>query len=144
MRRLLYIKMRRRCDNLILLEPAVGVMRQGLATLLRSSPGINVVAEAADGEQAVTLALQFQPQVVLMDYSMPLLNGEQATRRIKRQAPGIAVMGLSTYGDRQTQHRMLVAGAQAYVSKDVQIGDLMKVIKECAACRGRAAPGGRG
>lgn len=75
------------------------VMRQGLAALRRNQPEITVVAEASDGQQAVDFALQYRPAVVLMDYSMPLLNGAEATRKIKQEVPEIAVIGLSMYSD---------------------------------------------
>jgi CheY-like chemotaxis protein len=107
------------------------VMRQGLASLLRNQPDIEVVAEAEDGEQAVAYALQYRPAVVLMDYSMPLLNGMDATRRIKNEAPDIAVIGLSMYAALDTKKRMLEAGAQAYLTKDVQAKELIAAIKQC-------------
>lgn len=107
------------------------VMRQGLAALLRNHPDITVVAEAADGEQAVAAALRFLPTVVLMDYSMPLLNGADATRRIKKEAPDIDVIGLSMYSDSGTQKEMLAAGARAFLKKDVQANELITAIRSC-------------
>jgi signal transduction histidine kinase/CheY-like chemotaxis protein len=108
------------------------VMRQGLASLLRNQPGIEVVAEAEDGEQAVALALKFHPTVVLMDFSMPRLNGIDATRRIKTETPEVEVIGLSMYAASDTKKRMLEAGAQSYLTKDVQAKELIAAIKQCA------------
>lgn len=108
------------------------VMRQGLAALLRNQPEITVVAEASDGQQAVDFALQYRPAVVLMDYSMPLLNGAEATRKIKQEVPEIGVIGLSMYSDQGTRKEMMDAGAQAFLQKDVQANDLIAAIKRCA------------
>lgn len=107
------------------------VMRQGLAALLRSQPGIEVVAEASDGEQAVSLALQLQPDVILMDYSMPLMSGAEATRMIKAQAPHILVIGLSMYDGQNERKQMQDAGARTYLKKDVQAAELIAAIKQC-------------
>jgi len=114
------------------------VMRQGLASLLENQPDIMVVAEAADGERAVALALQFRPAVVLMDFAMPRLNGADATRRIKNEAPEIAVIGLSMYGAQDIEKSMLDAGAQTYLTKDVQARELIATIKQCANLRLKA------
>lgn len=108
------------------------VMRQGLAALLRNTPEITVVAEASDGQQAVDFALQYRPTVVLMDYSMPLLNGADATQKIKQEVPDIAVIGLSMFGDQGTRKEMIDAGAQSFLQKDVQADELITAIKRCA------------
>jgi CheY-like chemotaxis protein len=108
------------------------VMRQGLAALLHNQPEITVVAEASDGQQAVDFALQYRPAVVLMDYSMPLLNGADATRKIKREVPEIVVIGLSMYGDPGTRKEMMAAGARYFLQKDVQSAELIQAIKRCA------------
>ena len=113
----------------VLIADDHAVMRQGLASLLRNQPDIEVVAEAADGEQAVALALQFRPAVVLMDFSMPLLNGIEATHRIKSEAPEIEVIGLSMYAAQDKKKRMLDAGAK---TKDVQAKELIAAIKKYA------------
>jgi signal transduction histidine kinase/CheY-like chemotaxis protein len=106
------------------------VMRQGLASLIENQSDIRVVAEAADGEQAVALALHFRPAVVLMDFSMPLLNGIEATRRIKNMAPEIAVIGLSMYSSPDIQKSMMDAGAQTFMTKDIQSKELVATIKQ--------------
>jgi DNA-binding NarL/FixJ family response regulator len=73
-----------------------------------------------------------RPTVVLMDFSMPLLNGTDATRRIKNVAPEIAVIGLSMHAVQEKKKKMLDAGAQTYLTKDVQAKDLIATIKEYA------------
>jgi signal transduction histidine kinase len=93
------------------------VMRQGLTALLQNQADIRVVAEASDGEQAVAYALQLRPNLVLMDYSMPVLNGAQATRMIKNKAPDIVVIGLSMFGGGDKEKSMYAAGASAYLKK---------------------------
>lgn len=106
------------------------VMRQGLASLLQNQPDIEVLAEAENGEEAVALALHFRPAVVLMDFSMPRLNGIDATRRIKKEAPEIVVIGLYMYSAQDTKKRMLDAGAQTYLTNDVQAKELLDTIKK--------------
>jgi signal transduction histidine kinase/CheY-like chemotaxis protein len=108
------------------------VMRQGLAALLHNQPDIKVVAEASDGEEAVEYALQLRPDLVLMDYSMPGLNGPQATCMIKNKAPDIGVIGLSMYSGEDKQKKMYEAGANAFLKKDVQAAELIAAIKKHA------------
>lgn len=108
------------------------IMRQSLSHMLRNQPGIMVVAEAEDGKQAVEYALQVRPEVILMDFSMPHLNGADATRKIKDEAPGIAVIGLTMHGDSSTKKNMLQAGAHTFLTKEVQAQDLIAAIKLCA------------
>jgi DNA-binding NarL/FixJ family response regulator len=91
-----------------------------MVSLLRNQHGFDVIGEASDGEQAARMALQFRPDVVLIDFSMPLLNGVDATRKIKAAAPGIAVIGLTMFSDADTAQRMLNAGAKGFLAKDVQ------------------------
>jgi DNA-binding NarL/FixJ family response regulator len=97
--------------------------------LLQNQPDIEVLAEAQNGEEAVALALHFRPAVVLMDFAMPRLNGIDATLRIKKKAPEIVVIGLSMYNTQDTKKRMLDAGAQTYLTKDVQAKELIATIK---------------
>ncbi len=108
------------------------VMRQGLAALLQNQPDIKVVAEASNGEQAVAYALQLHPDLVLMDYSMPVLDGPQATWMIKNKAPDIGVIGLSMYSGEDKQKSMYDAGANAFLKKDVQAAELIAAIKKHA------------
>jgi len=108
------------------------IMRQSLSHMLRNQPGFEVVAEAEDGKQAVEYALQLRPAVVLMEFSMPRLNGAAAIRRIKNEAPDIAVIGLTVYGDPSTEQNMLQAGIRIFLTKNVQAKEFIAAIKQCA------------
>lgn len=89
--------------------------RQALRALLATWPELTVVGEAANGQEAVWLVSQIQPDVVLMDLRMPVLDGVQATQRIKRQWPGVTVIVLTMYVTEQSA--ALTAGADAFVIK---------------------------
>jgi CheY-like chemotaxis protein len=93
------------------------VIRRGLADVLRERAEIEVVGEASDGEEAVTMALETQPDVILMDVSMPKLNGAEATRRIKSQLPRTRVIGLSMHEEPAVAAAMRDAGAERYLWK---------------------------
>jgi PAS domain S-box-containing protein len=107
------------------------VVRQGLAALLRDDGGIDVIGEAADGRQAVDLAWRLRPDVVIMDVLMPLMNGDEATRQIKRQMPRTRVVALSLHDDVDIVQKMRQAGAEDFVLKTASARELL------AAVRGR-------
>lgn len=94
------------------------LFRAGVRTILSSQPDIEVVGEAADGKEAVDQALHLNPDVVLMDISMPVLKGFDAVRRIKKARPAIQVLILTVYDDEDLVARCLDAGAAGYVLKD--------------------------
>jgi two-component system response regulator NreC len=94
------------------------LFREGVKTILGAQPDIEVVGEAGDGKEAVELALRLQPDVVLMDISMPVLRGFEAVRRIRKARPGIKVLILTVYDDEDLVARCLDAGASGYVLKD--------------------------
>jgi DNA-binding NarL/FixJ family response regulator len=94
------------------------LFREGVKTLLSSQPDIEVIGEAADGQEAVDLAIRLYPQVVLMDISMPVLKGFDAVRRIKKRRPDIKILILTVYDDEDLVARCLDAGAAGYVLKD--------------------------
>src|SRR5689334_8652783 len=102
----------------ILLADDHKLVREGVRGLLAYEPDFEVIAEAADGEAAVTLAHEVHPDVVLMDVNMPKLSGIEATRRIKRDEPDVAVIALSMHGSEQMRQAMSRAGSDAYVRKD--------------------------
>lgn len=104
------------------------VLRQGLAGLLRDHSEIDVVGEAADGRQAVEVALRTHPDVILMDITMPLLNGIEATRRILDAIPSVRVIGLSMHAEADMATAMRKAGAVAYLSKDTATESLLATI----------------
>ena len=113
----------------ILLADDHNVMRRGLRLLLESQPEFEVVAEAADGKQAVEQALAVRPDVVVMDIAMPLLNGTEAAQRITESLPGTALVILSMHSDEGYVLRALKAGARGYLLKDSAEGDLIQAIK---------------
>jgi two-component system response regulator NreC len=94
------------------------LFREGVKTILNSQPDIRVIGEAADGEQSVARAIELDPDVVLMDISMPLLKGFDAVRRIRKTRPNIKVLILTVSDDEDLVARCLDAGAAGYVLKD--------------------------
>jgi DNA-binding NarL/FixJ family response regulator len=112
------------------------VVRAGLVQLLATFGGVELVGAAADGEEAVALCAERQPDVVLMDLEMPALDGIEATRRIRSSQPGVAVVVLTSFSDRERILRALDAGAAGYLLKDAEPAELLRAIE--AAARGEA------
>lgn len=112
------------------------VVRAGLVQLLATFAGVELVGAAADGEEAVTLCADRVPDVVLMDLEMPVLDGIEATRRIRSAQPGVAVVVLTSFSDRERILRALDAGAAGYLLKDAEPAELRRAIE--AAARGEA------
>jgi DNA-binding NarL/FixJ family response regulator len=104
-------------------------VRQGTRELLEQQDDLEVVAEAADGQQAVQFALRDRPDVVIMDFAMPKLNGIEATRHIKAVAPGIAILVLTAYDSDQYIFAFLEAGAAGYLLKDVSVETLIDAVR---------------
>ncbi len=113
----------------VLLADDHAVVRQGTRELLDREKDVNVIAEASDGREAVQLAIRERPDVVVMDFAMPELNGIEATRQIKAVAPGIAVLVLTAYDSHQYIFAFLEAGAAGYLLKDVQVDELVQAIR---------------
>jgi DNA-binding NarL/FixJ family response regulator len=111
------------------------IVREGLCSLLSREPWIRVVGEAADGPTTVRLARESAPDVIIMDVSMPDLNGIEATRRIVAEVPAVRILALSMYGDRRFVAHMLEAGARGYLLKDCTGEDLVKAIRVVIANR---------
>ena len=112
----------------ILLADDHTVMRAGLRLLLERQPHLTVVGEAADGRQAVELAQQQRPDVVIMDIAMPHMNGVEAARQIVNHSPETAVAILSMHSDESYVIRSLKAGARAYLLKDSAEADLLEAV----------------
>lgn len=111
-------------------------MRRGLRLLLESQPGFTVVAEAADGREAIAQAEAAKPDVAVLDIAMPNLNGIDASQRINAALPDTAIVILSMHSDEGYVLRALKAGAKAYLLKDSAEGDLIDAIK--AVSEGKA------
>lgn len=108
------------------------IVRQGLKALLNSEKSISILGEAQTGREAVELAAQLRPMVVIMDLAMPRLNGAEATRQILKAAPSTKVIVLSTYGDDEHVQQALAAGAAAYLLKQTAAEDVIDAIREVA------------
>jgi DNA-binding NarL/FixJ family response regulator len=113
------------------------VVREGLQMLLGLLPGIEVVGAAADGEEAVRLAVARAADVVLMDLRMPRMDGIEATRRLAEARPAARVIALTTYADEPTVLGALRAGARGYLTKDAGAEEISRAI--AAVARGEAA-----
>ena len=105
------------------------LFREGVKTILNAQPTLEVVGEASDGKEAVDVAMKLNPDVVLMDISMPVLRGFEATRRLKRARPFIKVLILTVYGDEDLVTRCLDAGAEGYILKDTPPVQLVYAIE---------------
>jgi two-component system response regulator NreC len=117
----------------ILLADDHKIMREGLRSLLERQSGVEVIAEAENGRTAVRLCRELKPHVVIMDITMPDLNGIEATRQIISENPGIKVVGLSVHSDRQFVEGMLKAGASGYLLKDCAFQDVISAVHAAAA-----------
>jgi len=104
------------------------IVRQGLRSLLDQQAGIEVVAEAENGRQAVRIAEQLRPDVVLMDFSMPDLNGLEATRQIKQRVPDVKVLILTRHVNKEYIESILRAGASGYLIKKSAVDELVIAI----------------
>ncbi len=125
----------------VLLADDHGLVRRGFRRILEDDPEIRVVGEAADGAEAVKLAQQFEPQVVVMDMAMPGLNGMQACIEILRVLPKTGVLILSMYSEDNYVRNAMKAGAKGYILKDAMDIDLAAAVKKVAAGQKVVGPG---
>jgi len=116
----------------ILIADDHDTVRLGLRNILESHPDWEVVAEAADGKDAISMSLQIKPDVAVLDYSMPLINGAEATRRIRERLPKTEVLIFSIHDEELVVTELLKAGARAYVLKSDFKYDLINAV-ECLA-----------
>ncbi len=104
------------------------VMRQGLIKLVKGQPAIHVVGEASNGREAMEMARLLQPDLMVMDISMPEMDGIEATRRIKEEMPDVRIIGLTMHNDPQLFASMQQAGAEMTLSKTTSAAELVKAI----------------
>ncbi len=120
----------------VLLVDDQALFREGLRTLLSLQPGLEIVGEAVHGEEAVRRVKELGPQVVLMDLRMPVLDGVEATRRVRASNPRCQVIVLTTFDDDEEVFEALRAGAVGYLLKDAPSEKLVEAIR--AAARGES------
>jgi two-component system response regulator DegU len=113
----------------VLIADDHALVREGIGLLLQFDEGFEVVAEAANGHEALELAQKHTPDVVLMDVNMPEMDGIEATRRLKEVLPGVHVIGLSMHEQGDLAESMREAGADGYISKAAPSDELLKAIR---------------
>jgi DNA-binding NarL/FixJ family response regulator len=116
------------------------IVRQGLAALLKTVPGFEVLGEAADGEQAVELYRKHRPDVTLMDLRLPKMNGVEAITRIREGSPHARIVVLTTYDGDEDIYRALQAGAKGYLLKGMDLAELSEAIRTVHAGKTRIPP----
>jgi DNA-binding NarL/FixJ family response regulator len=109
------------------------LVRRGFRRLLEDDPGIRVVGEAEDGQQAVELAAELRPRVIVMDFALPSMNGAVAARQILRSAPQTAILILSMHAEPAYVRTCLEAGARGYLLKNAMDLEMVSAVKQVAA-----------
>jgi len=113
----------------VLLADDHAILRAGLASLLDEVPDVEIVGQAADGIQAVDLAHALNPDVIVMDVTMPRMNGIEATRKISASLPEIRIIGLSMHTHADMADALHEAGAKVYLTKGGPASDLIKAVR---------------
>ena len=116
------------------------ILRQGLRALLDRNPDIEVIGEAEDGWSVLRMAEELSPDVIVMDVSMPNMNGIEATRQIVTRDPNIKVIALSVYSDKKFIFGMMKAGASGYLVKDCVFDELIEAIRTVSINRTYLSP----
>jgi len=124
----------------LLLADDHAVVRAGTRELLERQPDLHIVGEAVDGEEAVRLTQELQPDVVVMDVRMPKISGVEATRRIKTENPDVRVLVLTAHDDDEYVFALLQAGANGYLLKTAEIDELVRAIRTVYAGQSALAP----
>jgi DNA-binding NarL/FixJ family response regulator len=119
----------------ILIPDDHAVVRTGLRLVIADQPGWSVVAEASNGIDAIAQAIATKPDVAILDYSMPLMNGVEATRQIRRRVPSVEVLIFTMHDDKNVLREMLAAGARGYLLNSDAPQHLMAAIQSLAAHR---------
>ncbi|MGE5856327.1 MAG: response regulator transcription factor [Syntrophaceae bacterium] len=114
-----------------------GVFRNGLKAVINHQADMEVIGEAEDGEKAVALTRELQPDIILMDVKMPVLDGAETTSRILSEMPGMKILALSIYADDGFMANMMRAGALGYILKGCDTEELSDTIRRIAGPRGR-------
>jgi two-component system response regulator NreC len=125
----------------ILIAEDHAILREGLRALLSRSSELEVIGEAEDGQEAVNLARQFKPDIILMDLSMPNMNGTEAIRTIKRHNPVIKIIALTVHKTEEYVRATLDAGATGYILKDDTHHDLLTAIASVRKGKVYLSPG---
>jgi DNA-binding NarL/FixJ family response regulator len=125
----------------ILLADDHAVVRQGFKMILAAQPDMEIVGEAGNGREALELAGQYQPDVIVMDVAMPELNGIEATRRLADLSPRTRVLALSMHKDSVYVREILRAGARGYLLKDSIASDLLAAVRAVSRGEGYLSPG---
>ena len=113
----------------ILLAEDHAIVREGLRSMLEKQPDMEIVGETEDGRKAIELVKELMPDIVIMDISMPSLNGIDATRQITSEFPDVKVIALSIHANRRFVTDMLSAGAVGYILKECMFDELVRAIK---------------
>jgi NarL family two-component system response regulator LiaR len=124
----------------VLITDDHGVVRQGLRMFLSLDPEIQVVGEAANGQEAVAMARELQPDVVLMDLLMPVMDGLQATQTIRTEMPEVEILALTSVLEGTSVTRAIRAGAIGYLLKDTDAEQLHRALRGAAEGRVQLAP----
>ena len=117
----------------ILLADDHSIFRDGLRTLFKSDPQFSIIGEAADGEAAIQLAAKLQPDIAILDISMPKITGIEATRTIKKEVPQTKILILTIHEKEEFVYEMIHAGANGYVLKNAEKKDIFAAVRAVAA-----------
>jgi len=113
----------------VMLVDDQGIVREGLSSLLTAKPDLEIVGEAENGQVAVERALELQPDIILMDMRMPVMDGVAATQAIRQQAPQINILVLTTFDDEEYVSQAMRLGAKGYLLKDTPSDELAEAIR---------------